>query len=860
MTRRARLVWVAVGFVLLTLLLGRLLAVSATERLWAEALGIGASHADITRLKVLLHLVAFVAAAAWCSGNLYVVYRSVGVVSVPRHVGDLRFLEAVPRAYLAWGVAGLSLLLAAVLSQLAGDWWYHRALAASRVTLPETDPILGRSVAYYLFDLPWQRRLHEFVAACVATAGVVSATLYGLAGAVRVGKHGVTVTKSSRVHLGALLVVGAVVLYWGFRLDPAEYVGGVHAAQFDAVLTEVRLPTAKLLGVMALVTAAATVLWMWFGRSAVLVAAWSVLLIASLLGRHLVPGFASSVRSAERLALGTDPVVRRELRSAAYALNVVEKSMSLSTEPNRQQLAQYANELQLVPIWDPFAVRTVMNRWATSGPHDRFSSVHLSVYPDAKNEAVPVYLAVRDREFSSRVGVAGLSWAELHTPPFAYSQGVVAIHAGNASSSGKARFIADLDRPDTADTTLADVVLHDSSVVFGPAAESVAFVDASSAAGTFGVPVRGMWRRLAFAWMLQRPELVSSRAVPSGRKMLRHRSVRARLDRVAPFAQFGEPYPVVADRRLWWIAPGYVTAEAFPLAPPVTWRERTIRYLRAGFVGVVDAVTGETSVYLSGDPDPVGQVWGRLLPSLVQRWDAMPSFVREHVRYPVELFAVQAGVIRRLDVSDTSGAVPGAPTATRQDVSLGGEPFWWVGRGVANSTERLRVRAKVSSGEPQHLSAILDGSMQDGIPELSLVRFDRPLRIPRARELLAKFGGGRVNESMVAGAVRPALAGDGALSVLAAYLDVRDAEGAPVLAEVVFQWGSIVERGPSLQAALRRAALDAPPHVVSLAEWNTARGWFERMDAARRIGDWAAFAQAYEAFRSALSGKDDPRP
>jgi len=39
-----------------------------------------------------------------------------------------------------------------------------------------------------------------------------------------------------------------------------------------------------------------------------------------------------------------------------------------------------------------------------------------------------------------------------------------------------------------------------------------------------------------------------------------------------------------------------------------------------------------------------------------------------------------------------------------------------------------------------------------------------------------------------------------------------------------------------------------------------ARQWFERMDAARRAGDWAAFGRAYEQLRRLLGSRNDSVP
>ncbi len=147
MTFRSR--WLSAGIVaiVVVLLLGRWLAVGTADRLWAEALGVGDTHAAIARMRTLLFLSTLATAAVWCLGNLYLVYRSIGSVTVPRRLANIEIVEAVPRQYLFIGFAALGCGLALSLSFGSGEWWYARALAASGATVGLNDPILQRDAS-----------------------------------------------------------------------------------------------------------------------------------------------------------------------------------------------------------------------------------------------------------------------------------------------------------------------------------------------------------------------------------------------------------------------------------------------------------------------------------------------------------------------------------------------------------------------------------------------------------------------------------------------------------------------------------------------------------------------------------------
>jgi len=71
----------------------------------------------------------------------------------------------------------------------------------------------------------------------------------------------------------------------------------------------------------------------------------------------------------------------------------------------------------------------------------------------------------------------------------------------------------------------------------------------------------------------------------TSRVLLWRRDVTERIERLAPFARFGAPTPMLRDGALWWVSWGYVPHEAFPLVRPLEWRDGNVRYLRAGLVG-----------------------------------------------------------------------------------------------------------------------------------------------------------------------------------------------------------------------------------------------------------------------------------
>ena len=841
MARRRRWLRPALVSAVAALLLGRWLAVRTANRLWADSLGVTDAHAAIANLKLLLTGLAFAAAAAWCIGNLYLVYRSIGSVQVPRRLGNIEIAETVPRRYLLYGAVGIGLIIAFATSHGAGDWWTARALLDVGMVGSTQDPVLGRDVAYYLFQLPWVRTVHGFMLLLSGIMLVIALFLYVAVGAIRWSERRVSVTDLARTHVGVLLVTFALALFWGYRLEPAELVAGLHNVPYDTVMTGIRIPVARVLSGMALVVAGASAIWIWLGHVTLIGVAWAILAVGSFVGHYVAPAFAAAGRAPEERA---DPVLDRatgRFVRDAFALSG-DTMMAQLAIPDPEFTTRHRNELLLLPVWDPSAVTMLLNRMAQPRAFDRFFDATLGLY--GGDDPTPLFLAVREVDLATaEENERGMTWKRRHGLPYARAAGAIAVHATRVSEDGLPLFVPDLSRPESTAVEPTDLALEHPDVWFGPATSHFAVAEEED--GPFvGVKAGGLFRRLALAWTLQSPALLNSGKVAADAYVLADRAVGSRLARLAPFARFGGAYPVIVDGAVLWLAAGYVWAEAYPLSTRTRWRGRDVRYLRAGMLGVVEAHSGASAVYLLPDADLLSRAWALLAPDVVRPTEEMPEGVRSVMRYPDELFRVQLGLLLR---SDWRGGQAGA-------VARRPEPYWWSGPGFADSLIRLRLRAVIEVQFEALVSTIIDGVVIDGRPRLDVIAYPGPLTLTGPSELVHDFAADVSQAAAIPGQLKVAAFPDGAIGIQAFYAEPGPA-GPLRLAEVVAGWRGAIGRGRTLPAALRQIRVEEPiparPPIGGEA-WEAARRWFERLDSARAAGDWAAFGEAYDALKRLL--------
>ena len=67
-------------------------------------------------------------------------------------------------------------------------------------------------------------------------------------------------------------------------------------------------------------------------------------------------------------------------------------------------------------------------------------------------------------------------------------------------------------------------------------------------------------------------------------------------------------------------------------------------YVRNSVKAVVDAYSGEVTFYVVDDQDPILAAWRSAFPNLFTPVEQMPAELREHLRYPEDLFRIQTDV------------------------------------------------------------------------------------------------------------------------------------------------------------------------------------------------------------------------
>ncbi|HKC87733.1 MAG TPA: UPF0182 family protein, partial [Blastocatellia bacterium] len=159
--------------------------------------------------------------------------------------------------------------------------------------------------------------------------------------------------------------------------------------------------------------------------------------------------------------------------------------------------------------------------------------------------------------------------------------------------------------------------------------------------GEGGVSIGSRWRQLLFSIKFGDLKLMLSNDLTADSRVLFDRNISERLSQIAPYLQFDDdPYLVVHEGRLFWIADAYTASDRYPYSQTVDG----VNYIRNSVKAVVDAYNGSVWLYIADERDPIIQTYARIYPGALKPLAEMPEGLRAHLRYPEDIFKLQSRV------------------------------------------------------------------------------------------------------------------------------------------------------------------------------------------------------------------------
>lgn len=523
-------------------------------------------------------------------------------------------------------------------------WWHQ-------VPFGKADPVLGHDAAMYVFTLPALELLRGVLLGLVVLAGIGVLAIYFTAGQVTLTPFGVQIEPRARRHLAWLAAALFIVLALGSWLGRLQEIVAPSGIIQGAGYADVhgRMPAALALMIASLVSVGLAATTALGGSTRHLIAAVGVYALVLLGGE----GYAGAL---QRFVVTPNEQVREtpfmEYNIAAtreaFALDrVEERELPGDASLTRQDIENNRGTLDNVRLWDHQPLLETFGQIQEIRTYYDFVSVDNDRY-QINGQSRQVMLSARELNPNA---LPNRTWVNERLV-FTHGHGLTLGPVNQVTSEGlPVLFVRDLPP-----VTTVDIDVTEPSIYFGELTNDYVIVRTraeefhypkgddnvfTTYAGSGGVPIGSLWRKLLFAARFRHYQILLSDDITSESRLMFDRQIRRRVEKIAPFLILDEdPYPVVSDGRIFWIQDAYTVSQRYPYSTAAGG----VNYIRNSVKVIIDAYQGSVTFYAAEPSDPIAQTFGRIFPVLFHPLDEMPADLRQHVRYPEGIFQLQAGV------------------------------------------------------------------------------------------------------------------------------------------------------------------------------------------------------------------------
>ncbi|AFR50152.1 hypothetical protein KTR9_3517 [Gordonia sp. KTR9] len=747
LSRRSKII-IGLGVAVLVLLLvGPRLVGLATDWLWFSNVGYSGVFTKVIWTRVILFAVTTIVVGAIIFGAVSLAYRSRPVFVPTAGPNDplARYRTAI-MGKVRWFAIVPAVIIGALAGLVAQGSWATVQMFLHGQSFGRTDPQFNLDIGFYAFDLPFYRFVLNLLFVVVVVAFLANLVTHYLFGGIRLGQGGGTVTTAARIQLavlaGTFLLLKAAA-YWLDRYSllssqrKAEIFPGASYTDINAVL-----PSKLILMAIAVICAVAFFAGIVLRDLRVPALATVLMLFSALLigvGWPLtMEQFSVKPNAAQKEAEYIDRAITSTREAYGIGPDKVVTQNDWTSRPATPALVNSdVPTLSNVRVLDP---NVVSPTFIQQQQRQNFYGFPTQLAVDRyriDGELRDFVVAVRELD-PSRYLENQQNWLNKHLV-YTHGDGFVAAPANRVNES---RDVNDIDGGGDPFYYVSDTSNYQSEeykrdapikvaqprIYFG---ELLAKIDPDYAIvgsddgqarehdigddkytyqGPAGVSLGNWFNRVLYMAKYAERNFLLSGEINSASKIIYNRDPRDRVEQVAPWLTVdSKTYPaVMEDGSIKWIVDGYTTLDNYPYSQPTSLQSatadaqdlnpgqtgrtqvnKTVSYVRNSVKATVDAYTGEVELYQFDSEDPVLKTWMEVFPGTVKSradFDAQTS-LREHVRYPEDIFKIQRSLLTRYHVDSPQTffqasefwSVPADPTDPDADQrGLDQPPYYFV--------------------------------------------------------------------------------------------------------------------------------------------------------------------------------------
>ncbi|MFE1175523.1 UPF0182 family protein [Streptomyces sp. NPDC058773] len=928
-SRRIRTLLMTLGVLAVLAMLFVMFAGFWTDWLWYRSVKYSSVFTTTLWTKIGLFFSFGVLMAVAVGVNIWLAHRlrpPLSAMSMEQQSLDRYRMSIAP--FKKWALIAITAVVGLIAGASASGEWRTWLQWVNGVPFGTKDPQFGMDVAFYAFDLPWYRFLLSFGFACAVLCLVAAALTHYLYGGLRLTSPGSRATAAATGHLSVLLGIFVslkAIAYWLDRYGLAVKSSGLKSADnwtgLRYVDANAYLPAKTILFFIAAICAVLFFATLWRRTWQLPVIGFGLMVLSAVLIGGLYPAIVQKFQVQPNEQAKEAPYIKQNIKATRDAYGIQDSEVTPykgdyrpTGKADSRRLRDDADTTAAMRLLDPNVVSPAFQQQQQVRGYYQFpSTLDVDRYKDKDGAEQDTVIGLRELNIA---GIPERNWINDHFK-YTHGYGAVAAKGTEAAEGGGPKYTeSDLPAKGQLGSYQQRVYYGEKtsqySIVGGPQKELDYSDDSGeksySYRGKSGVNLGNPVNRAAYAVAFGEPQILYSGAIGDGSRILYNRTPKERVESVAPWLTIdGDAYPAVVDGRIKWIVDAYTTSNGYPYASRTTLGDSTadsltdgqravvaqqnqVNYIRNSVKATVDAYDGSVKLYQWDEKDPVLKTWMKAFPGTVEKKGAISPALKEHLRYPQDLFKVQRQLLTTYHVKDPgtfyTGSerwqIPNDPTTK----SGNAVPPYYLSMKMPDQKNRtfsltttftpnkrdnlgafMAVDANATSGDYGKIRLLkLPSETPVPGPQLVQSKFNSDPTIANELNILKKFGDSEIEY----GNLLTVPLDGGLLYVEPVYLRGANTNY-PLLKKVLVSYG---DNKPVLEDSLKdaldvvfgkkapSAGTEQPPgggdtgqppsdQTVQQALADAQKA-YEEGEKAREGGDWAGYGEAQKKLKAAL--------
>ncbi len=531
-----------------------------------------------------------------------------------------------------------------------------------------SDPLFGADAGFYVFRLPFYELLQSSLTGLAVIALLAVLVLYAYFGLLQLKRNRPMEGWNTKAvpHLSGLFFILIASWGWGFYLDHYELLYSTQGVVYGAGYTADHVTRIAFWIMLSAAAAlcALLVVNVFQPRLKTILIGFGIYAALYLIAVGLVPTlFQRFMVQPNELARET-PYLKNniEFTRKAYSLDTIqETSYPALADLTPDVIARNQDTIQNIRLWDYRPLLQMYQQAQEIRLYYQFYGVDVDRYhlPDGYHQVM-----LSTRELSPELPAQAQTWVNEKLQ-FTHGYGLVMSFVSKTMGGGFPQYVLENIPPESS----FGLTINQPAIYYGESMPGYRIVATgvkefdypkgnqnvyTSYAGTGGIPLDSLWKRLLFTWTQADINILFTSYLQPESKIQIWRRVQERVSQIAPFLRLDhDPYAVVSEGKQYWIQDAYTVSDHFPYSTPHSAAfEDGLNYIRNSVKVVVNMYDGTVRFYVMDPNDPVLEVYRRAFPGVFMDLDQLSADLKAHLRFPEDLFSIQADQYRTFHMTD----------------------------------------------------------------------------------------------------------------------------------------------------------------------------------------------------------------